>query len=271
MPQAVTALAGLTIINGGMAPDKFGAVLDALGPLPHEGQREPAERLVGGVGVYRFRITTKRPQPAAERHQLERVSHLAGCLLEQMGVDDPQALGANPATAQPRSAVGSRLLVELYKIANERRPATATLGAHERWTALLLLLSDLKEAAERCAPMASQRSPRVSKRRGRGGKGRDGQEPKGDLLHTLFEAYAALRLRFPESGPPLACDKKLRAFVRAALALAASSAPPMTGAIGLQYEDVYKACGPDLSQTSATTDAAIRLAFSRWKAQTKAR
>ena len=256
MPQAVTARAGHTIMIGGMAPDKFGAVLDAFGPLPEKSQHELAERLVGAVAVYRLRIMTKGPQPAEERRQLERIARLAGELLECMSVGDPHRSGE----IQPRTATGARLVVELHRVSNDRRPATSTHGAWERWTTLVLLLSELKEAAKQ-----SQRSLRVSKRRGRGGKSRAGPAPKEELLHRLSETYAALRLSFPESGPPLACDKKLRAFVRAGLVLAASSAPPMTGADGVEYEYALKACGRDLSQASETTDAAIRLAFRRWK------
>jgi hypothetical protein len=161
------------------------------------------------------------------------------------------------------------LLVELYKIAVERRPATTKLSAHERWTALLLLLSDLKEAAERCAPSALLGSPREGKRRGKGGQSRHGPGPKEQLLKRLFEIYEVLRLRFPKSGPSLACDKRLKEFVRAALALAASSPPPMTTEDGVPYEFLDKARGPDLSKASQTTDRAISGAFGRWKHRPK--
>jgi len=46
--------------------------------------------------------------------------------------------------------VGYSLLPELYRVAVERRP-TATASANERLSTLIVLLSDLVEAAEQCA------------------------------------------------------------------------------------------------------------------------
>jgi hypothetical protein len=263
----VTKLAGHVISVGEMDPDKFLPVLTTFGPLPDDGQRELAERLVGGVGAYRLCFQMKGPRPAEEREQLKRVAELAEILLKKLGVKNPLALSTDPAESQPRSWTAASLLVELYKLANERRPAMATLTAHERWTALLLLLSNLKEAAERCAPMAMQRSPRGSERRGRGGVGRWGTEAKGRLLHSCFETYAALRLRYPNSGASLACDDSLKAFVRAVLTLAASSAPPFSGPDGLQYQLGEKVCG--VHELGQTTDAAIKNAFHRWENRSK--
>jgi len=144
---------------------------------------------------------------------------------------------------------------------------------------LLLFLSDLMEAARRCAPSAAQLVP--LEHEGRGGKRRHGVSPKGRLLHGLFETYEALLLRHPEihqsrnqapkhdkrtragrgaqravraRDPRLACDESLREFVRTALALAASSAPPFIASDGVQYQLADKACGPDLSKHSQTSD-----------------
>src|SRR5262249_22015773 len=131
---------------------------------------------------------------------------------------------------------------------------------------------------------------------GRGGKRRQGVSPKGRLLYGLFETYEALLSRYPEihqrgsqapkhdkraragQGAPraarardlgLACDECLRDFVRAALAFAASSAPPFIGSDGVQYHLADKACGPDLSKHSQTSNGAIRKAFGRWKDRSK--
>ena len=207
------------------------------------------------------------PRPAEERDQLKRIAQSAEFLLRQLGVEDPLALGTDPAKSQPHSWATADLLIELYKVAKERRPLMATLAAHERWAALLLLLSDLKEAAERCAPKAMLRSSSKSGRRGRGGKRREGPGSKARLLHKLFETYAVLRGHFPESGPSLACDESLKAFVRAALTLAASSAPPVTGPDGLQYQLADKACGVD--ELKQTTGVTISKAFYRWKDRPK--
>ena len=51
--QAVSELASRAILLGGMAPDKFLPVLTTFGPMPDDGQRELAERLVDCVELYR--------------------------------------------------------------------------------------------------------------------------------------------------------------------------------------------------------------------------
>jgi hypothetical protein len=247
-----------------MAPDKFLPVLNAFGPLPDQGQLDLAKQLVAAVGVYRLEISMTEPRPAEESARLTRIAQSAGRLLKQLGVDDPHALTTDPAKAQLHSWGAGWLTAELYKVAMEG-PATAVPPAAERWTSLLLLLSDLKVAADRCASMASQWSPRGSGIRRRGGRSRAGPDKKGRLLAGLFETYAALRRQFPSSGPKLACDEKLKKFVRAGLALAASSAPPFRGVSGKNYELADKATGSDLSKASVTTDDAIRRAFDRWR------
>jgi len=120
MKQAMTELAARTIYLGGMHPERFLPVLNAFGPLPEEGQRELAERLVGKIGVYRLEYATERPQPAVERKRLVDIAQLAGRLLELLGIEDPQALGAEIGTVKPRSWGASWLLVELYTVATER-------------------------------------------------------------------------------------------------------------------------------------------------------
>jgi hypothetical protein len=68
-------------------------------------------------------------------------------------------------------------------------------------------------------------------------------------MQGAIDSYAALRNRFPSSGPPLAFDKPLLKFVRSCLTLVDSNLP----------------------KPSRITDAAIRGAFNRWFAQTKAK
>jgi hypothetical protein len=223
MKQATTEMAVRIIYLGGMDPGKFAPVLNAFGPVPDEGQRELAERLVGKVGVYRLEYQIERPRPAVERKRLEDIAAAASRLLVLLEIEDTEGSVAGPDRFQPRSWAGSLLLTELYAVANERRPTTAKLDANERWVALLLLLSDLKEAAVRCAPRTSQLVP--GKLEGRGGIRRHGPDPKGRLLQGLFETYAALRGRYPDSGPSVAYNVSLKTFVRTSLALAASSAP----------------------------------------------
>jgi hypothetical protein len=146
------------------------------------------------------------------------------------------------------------LSVELYRIANERRPTTTTFSANERITYLLVLLSDLAAAANRCAAAAKAQSIRGS-RRGRGGKAREGTTSKSTLLYALFEAYTVLRRQYPQQAAPprrrrlrnnrliADIDAPPKAFVRAGLALAE----------------------PGLAEKTATTCASIDAAFDRWE------
>jgi hypothetical protein len=185
MPKAMSEGAGLTILNGGMDPDKFPAVLSAFGRLPAKGQRPLAEGLVAAVAVYRVGITMKGQQPCKERDRLKRIADSSKRLLEQLGVDDQQALKKTDC-----SLAGGMLLVELYKVAQGKRPPSAGLAAQERWIDLLYHLAILKEAANRCAAAVVQRSPRKVQKRSRGGRSRHGIEPKGVLLESLFAIYA---------------------------------------------------------------------------------
>lgn len=186
-----------------------------------------------------------------------------------MGIKDPQAVGPNPKHAPELMNPTAQLwlFVEMYKVANERRPTTATLPANALMELLLVLLSDLVAAADRCAISARQQSIRASGR-GRGGKGRDGPTPEVTLLYALFEAYAALRNQYPNSGPAPAFSVPLMAFVRAGLALAVSSPPPIVAADGTTYVSAEKIYGRlDLAKKTRTTDGSIRGAFNRWRAQ----
>ena len=137
-------------------------------------------------------------------------------------------------------------------MAVDRRPATANVSADERLTSLILLLSDLLEAAERCAlEISTQYRP------GRGGDRRARQiTAEVELVQGVIKSYAELRNRFPSSGPPPAFDKRLRKFVRSGLKLVASAS---------RFVDSHP---PKLTRI---TDAAIRGAFNRWRAQTKAK
>ena len=75
-------------------------------------------------------------------------------------------------------------------------------------------------------------------------------------MQAIIESYAELRNRFPSSGPQPAFDKRLRKFVRSGLKLVASAS---------------RFVNSDLPKPTRITDAAIRGAFNRWRAQTKAK
>ena len=248
----------------------FPPVVRAFGPLSEKGERQLAQHLVRAVMQYRLRLRLKKSRPAEEKKKLARIAKSAAALLKQLGVREPQELGRDSSKAGPYTWAGALLVPELYRVAKDRRPATAALDAHERWATLLLLLSDLQEAAKRCSMMVA--SIRGEQSRGRGGKTRQGPDAESELLNNFFQAYAKLRRAFPRSGRALACDKRLRNFVRAGHSLAMSSAPPfvIAGRSSSElFELVDKAIGPDLTKSSHTTDAAIRKAFERWWRQTK--
>jgi hypothetical protein len=106
MAHSVCELAARTILQSGMAPDAFAAVLDAFGPLPDEGQCQLAERVVGTIGDYRLGVRWKRPQsskekerlqPASAREELKRVL-MIGAYSEML-----------PSTVEASTAVQKRL------------------------------------------------------------------------------------------------------------------------------------------------------------------
>src|SRR5262249_49394803 len=144
-----------------------------------------------------------------------------------------------PATIHPTATF---LLTWLYRVAVERRPATAAISSDERLTSLILLLSDLVEAAERCALEAAERCAlemATGYKPDWGGKRRAGPTAEVELMQSLMESYAALRNSLPSSGPQPAFDRALKQFVRSCLRLV------------------------DPRLASRITDAAIRGAFSR--------
>jgi hypothetical protein len=259
------------VIIGGMAPAEFASLVGAFGPLPEDGIHELAQSMLASVGLYRLqqscRSRRKGTSPAKESEQLERIASQTRHLLASMGIKDSQAIGLNPkqAPALMNPPAQQWLFVEMYKVANERRPTTATLVANARMELLLVLLSDLVAAADRCAVSARQQSIRGGGR-GRGGKGREGPTPEVTLLYALFDTYATLRRQYtPNNGPmPKTPDPSLSAFVRAGLALAVSLPPAIVAADGTTYRSAEKIYGGrDLAKR--ITDRAIGGAFYRWR------
>ena len=111
------------------------------------------------------------------------------------------------------------LLTELYRIGVGRRPeALMNLTADQRLTALIILLSDLVQAAERGALETG-----IKFQPGRGGNRRAGQLTcESELLKAFIETYDELRAHFPDSGPQIAFDRPLREFVHSGVKLAVS-------------------------------------------------
>jgi len=109
-------------------------------------------------------------------------------------VNEPKSIagGVQREKIHPTAAT-ARLTPELYRVAVERRSATSHVSPDERMANLILLLSDVVEAAKRCAESAQYRP-------GRGGTRRAGPTAKGELIQAFIESYAELRNRFPKSG-----------------------------------------------------------------------
>ena len=238
--------------RGQIPPESFAAVLDAFGELPEEGQYDLAVRIINVSQIYELRKLVEKqhfPLPHQQRERLNRIGASASRLLAQLGVNEPKSVAGGVRRGSIQPTVPTSLLLRLYDVALERRP-TATASAEERMTTLLILLSDLVEAAERCAlETGTQYRP------GRGGSRREGQiTAEVQLIQAVIESYAELRNRFPNSGPPPAFDGQLRKFVRSGLKLGASAS---------RFVD------SDLPKPSRITDAAIRGAFVRWRAKPK--
>jgi hypothetical protein len=232
--------------------ENFSAVLSAFGGIPADAQHDLAVRLVNAAGIFHLRkaVEKQNPRPYERRDQLEDVRTLASRLLALLGISDPKSVagGVHRGSVHPTA---TSLLTWLYRVAVKRRPETAFASADERLTILIVLLSDLIEAAE-------QSAREVSTRPGFGGDRRTGElTPEGELIRSIIKLYIDFRTEFPGSGPKPVFDERLRRFVRSGLELAVSSVSPAGSA----------AIDRDLSKR--TTDAAIRGAFQRVAAQIK--
>jgi hypothetical protein len=248
-------------------PKNFSAVLSAFGRIPADAQYDLAVGLVNAVGILHLRKVVEQqkfPRAHERRDQLESISTLGSRLLALLGVNEPKSVagGVRRGSLHPTAA---SLLIWLYRVAVERRPASATASADEQLTTLILLLSDLVEAAERSAREVSTRS-------GLGGDRRTGElTPEGELIQAIIKLYIDFRNRFPSSGPKAAFDKRLRTFVRSGLELGVSCVP-LVGPDGKKYEPWYMAAiDCDLPKPTRTTDDAIRGAFQRVHKPTKIR
>jgi hypothetical protein len=237
--------------------ENFSAVLSAFGRIPAAAQYDLAVRLVNAAGVFHLRKAVEQqkfPRAHEQRDQLEDISTLASRLLALLGVNEPKSVADGVRGWVHPTATS--LLTWLYRVAVERRPATATASADERLTTLIVLLSDLVEAAE-------QSAREVSTRPGFGGDRRTGElTPEGELIQAIIKLYIDFRNRFPSSGSKPAFDKQLRKFVRSGLELAVSCV--VVGSDGKKYEPWHMAAiDCDLPKPTRTTDDAIRGAFQR--------
>ena len=240
--------------------ENFSAVLSALGRIPAEAQYDLALRLLNAVGISPIlrKVVEQQKFPRAheQRDQLEGISTLAGRLLALLGVKRAE-VSCWRRSAGVVHPTATSLLTWLYRVAVERRPATAAASADER-------LDYLYYAAIRSCRSRRRSAREVSTRPGLGGGRRTGElTPEGELIQAIIKLYIDFRNRFPSSGPKAASDKRLRTFVRSGLELAVSGVPHV-GPDGKKYEPWHMAAiDRDLPKPTRTTDAAIRAAFQR--------
>jgi hypothetical protein len=121
-----------------------------------------------------------------------------------------------------------------------------------------MMLNDLAEFGAEAERVFPSKFPRQH-----GGSRREGSTPAVGLIEHLIEIYAAVRRQYPESGPALAFNARLKRFVRAGLAFAVS-APPEVIEDGRRHQ-YFEArfLEKDLPDPSRITDHAIRGAFNR--------
>jgi hypothetical protein len=242
-----------------ISAETFAAALKAFGRLPKEAQYDFAVRLAKPVAIYRLRKTVEKqkfPPAHKGRDQLKAISTSGRRILKLLGVNKPESIGRGVDIGVLHPTATTSVLTGLYKVGVQRRPEQLT-SADERLATLLILLSDLVEAAE-------QSAREINTRPGRGGKRRAGElTAEGELIQAIIKVYIEFRDRFPSSGPKPAYDGALRKFVRSGLEIAVSS-PQFLRPDGKKYQPSYLAAvDRDLPKPTRITDQAIRGAFQR--------
>jgi hypothetical protein len=214
---------------------RFEAVLLAFGGLPKTAQCELANQLIRASGIYTLRKSIKErgfPTREETRKRLKLICTSATRLLKLLGISDTKSVALGDLGSIALHPVTTTdILTGLYRVAIERRPQMP-VDAWRRLVELLVVLSDLVEITD-CAQAAPAEKEAKSK------------SAEGELIHTIIDAYAKFRDRFPESGPGPKFDASLRTFVR----------------LCLEFVD------PRLASQSRITDNAIRGLFNRWLAQ----
>ena len=223
-----SASAALAIFNDEPAAIRvrLEAAVEAFGPLAVQGKQSLLNKIVEKILIYRSRESDWEqhlsPSPGERAKFLGDVSKAATRLLKVFGIADRNAItnvGAGmEKTAGIRSTglrpeVTTDLLVGLQRVSEARRPVTAILGATERMDALLVLLSDLVEAAD----LAHGRVEIVPSKWG--GSRRE-EEPIGALLQDFLQIYVDMRKFDSRSGPAIGFGGPLLRFVSMAVAVA---------------------------------------------------
>src|SRR5262249_62396490 len=125
--------------------ENVAAVLSAFGESPEEAQNDLAIRLIKAVEIYGLRKVVQKqklPRTHEQRKQLEDMSTTARRLLKLLGVERAETIASGVR-------IGSNLHpTTTSEFGAQRRPEKSAIGAEERLATLLMLLSDLVEAAK---------------------------------------------------------------------------------------------------------------------------
>jgi hypothetical protein len=257
LPDPVLAVISLP----GIEPARFAEVIEAFGPLPIDGQVELANRLIGARGqylVHRMWVCDSESRQAVQRRRLEEIGTAADRLLQLLHRDgaDLQPWNLHPAV--------TLALPQLCRTASEHR--TNQVWDPPQGPSLLgTMLADLVEVGTQAETSFQARFPK-----NHGGRRREGPNPATGLVEQLIEIYGAMRARYPESGPVLAFDARLKQFVRAGLAFTVNPAPEFADSDERRYRSFEaRLLETDLPKTSRITDNAIRGIFNRRRTRTK--
>ena len=249
----------IELSRAGIDAARFGAVIEAFGPLPSDGLVELVNRLIGARAEYlsqrRWKCDTGT-RPGARRKRLKEIGTTAGRLLRLLHRDgaDPQPWNLHPAA--------TLALPQLCRIASEHRP-DQIWDPPQGLSLLGAMLADLAKVGAQADVVFEAPFPRAH-----GGERRQGHEPATGLVHRLIEVYEDMRSRFPDSGPRPAFGDPLLRFVRAGLAFAVST---RTIYVDGEYRQPFEAAfmEVDLPMPTRVTDDAIRGLWARRNSQTK--
>jgi hypothetical protein len=245
-------LAALSI--PGIDAARFGAVVEALGLLPIEGQVELANRLIGARSqyvVHRMSVCDGDCPQGLRCERLGEIGDVAARLLRLLHRNgtDPRPWNLHPAI--------TLALPRLFEISLKHR--SGQIWGDQGLTRLEAMLTDLVGAGAEAETIFPAESPRQH-----GGSRRAGPTPATGLVADLIAIYAEVRAKYPKSGPEPAFDAHLKGFVRAALAFVVGRPPEFMGTDRRRYS-FFEArfLETDLSKESRTTDDMIRGIFYR--------
>jgi hypothetical protein len=245
----------------GIDPARFGAVIQAFGSLPNEGQVELANRLIEARDQYlyhRMSVCDATTRKGVLRSRLKDIGSAADRLLRLLHRDgaDPQPWNAHPAA--------TLALPQLCRTGSQHRPIQIW-DPPQGLSLLRAMLADLAAVGAQAEAIFQARSPQKH-----GGSRREGPNPASGLVEQLIEIYETMRAQYPASGRATVFGKPLVKFVRAGLAFAVSTRTVwLDGTSRPSFEAAFMEA--DLPKPTRVTDDAIRGAFQRRRTQTEAK